>query len=189
MWAALILLISPVTAQADENWQETFAQQKFLLSVYGNYMISSDTNFKDIYGSGNLLPEVKAGFKVTGNLYFWAGYGFLSVAGTIPEIEEDAEAKQQFLSLGIGYTGRLNRLLGYTADIGLAGISYKENALGEEASGNTLGFRLDGGLQIFITEGICAEISAGYIYGSDTVNEIDIKLGGFKGSIGLGFRF
>jgi len=179
----------PVGLKANENWRETFNQQKFLLSVQGNYMISSDANFKDIYGSGNILPEIKAGFKIAGNFYLWAGYGFLSVKGTIPEIDEEAEAKQQFLSLGAGYTGRLNQILGYTTDIGLAGISYKENALGEEASGNTLGFRLDGGLQIFITDGVCVEISAGYIYGSDTVNDINIKLGGLKGGIGLGIRF
>jgi hypothetical protein len=166
-----------------------FSGEKFMVSVAGNYLNPSDSGYKDVYGSSVLLPEIKAGYKLYKGFYIWAGYGFFSKEGTTTELKQEAKSTQHFLSFGIGYDGKISKKFGYKAELGLLNASYKEEAFGEKVTDNSIGFGIETGILYRIWSGIFIKISAGYLSASDTVEDVKIKLGGFKAGIGLEARF
>lgn len=56
-----------------------------------------------------------------------------------------------------------------------------------EASGSKLGFCVEGGISCNIGKHFYTYFSMGYLAASDTVESVDIKLGGIKAGIGMGF--
>lgn len=171
---------------------------KFFISVTGNYMVPLEKNFEEIYGSGIFDPEIKAAFKFYRPFYLWGGYGFLSKSGESIVFEEPTKWKENFLSLGIGYNGNLSIKFGYKAEVGLFYVMYTEEMSHMEEgefvekftnSGKAVGVRIDGAGIFKISDRLFTEISIGYLFASDTVDEISIKLGGLKGGVGIGFRF
>ena len=165
-----------------------FSKESVWVSVTGNYLMSSDSGFKDIYGNGHIYPEIKAGIKIFKSFYFWAGYGFLSASGqTLEYMEEEASTTQQFLSAGVGY--KIPGKLGIKVETGLFNVHWKEEAMDEENSGSAIGFRFDSSILFGIGKSFFFEITAGYLHASDSVDDISIKLGGFKGGIGIGIKF
>lgn len=162
---------------------------KFMVTLTGNLLVSSDTDFKEIYGSGNFCPEIKAAYKISGDFYLWTGYSFLSITGTIPVIEEEAKSKQSFLSIGTGYYGKVINDLAYKAEIGIFHISYREEAMETEVNGSAIGFRIEGALHYPVIKNLFAEATLGYMYASDKINDISVKLGGLKTGIALTIKF
>jgi len=175
-----ILIVSAGWAVAGENFQVRFI---------GNYLAPADSGYKDIYGKSMFYPEFKAGYSFSSNFYIWAGYGFLDRTGETPILKLEAKSKQNFLSLGLGYSGVLSDALGYFAELGLANASYKEEAMGVEESGSVLGFRADAGLTYAVSGPVFACLEVGYISTSKNVNAVTIKPGGLKLGLGLGLKF
>lgn len=176
--SAIFLMILAVSSVA-------FAQGKVKVSITGSMLVPSDSNYKNTYGDMVFFPEIKAGYKIFPETYIWAGYGYLYKEGKTPVLEADAKSTQHFLSIGVGYSNYIGEKIGYKMEVGLMRASYKEEALGEEISDNTIGFRIDGGFSYSITGNLLAEISAGYLTASDTVEDVSIQLGGVKLSLGF----
>lgn len=178
----VLLLIVPI-----------YSAVNFSVSFTGNYLSPADTNFKDTYGTGVFFPELKLSYKVFNNISVWAGFGLLSVTGETPGLLEDAKSSQNIISFGVGYSDNFTPKMGYKVEVGAAYFSYKEEALEEEISDSATGFRADFGIFYNITDTFFAEVIAGYMSASDTLTlfgeDVDIKLGGFKGGIGVGIRF
>lgn len=166
-----------------------FSEEKFMVSVVGNYLNPSDSGYKDIYGSDVFYPELKAGYKLYKGFYIWTGYGFFSKKGTTTELKQEAKSTQHFLSFGIGYDRKISEKFGYKAELGLLNASYKEEAMGEEVTGNSIGFGIEAGILYRVWSGFFVKISAGYLSASDKVEDVEIKLGGFKAGIGVEARF
>jgi hypothetical protein len=166
-----------------------FSGEKFMVSVTGNYLHPSDSGYKDVYGSSIFYPEIKAGYKLYEDFFIWAGYGFFSKNGTTTELDQEAKSTQHFLSFGIGYDGKISENFGYKAEIGLLNVSYREEAMNEKITGSSIGFRVDAGILYKIFSNFFVKISSGYISASDTVQDVEIKLGGFRAGIGLELRF
>lgn len=170
---------------------------KFFVTVTGNYMRPSADNFKDIYGSGLLCPEITAGYKFPGDFYVWGGYGSFYKNGFIPEdgnspySGEPATWSGTFLSGGIGYNDNKNRAkkFEWKVEAGVSYFTFSEEAFDDEASGSAVGFRVGGAGILKITDFLFTEISVAYLHGRDTINDIPIKLGGLKTGIGIGLRF
>jgi hypothetical protein len=162
---------------------------KFFIAVTGNYTIPAESNFDEIYGKSLISPEISAGFKFYRNFYIWGAYGFSSKNGVLPIFEEPSKWKETLLSLGLGYNGNLSVLLGYKIDVGVSFINYSEEAFGDFMSEKTVGMRVDGAGIFKVSDRLFTEISMGYVFASDTVGEISIKLGGLKAGFGLGLRF
>lgn len=180
------------TLKKAENYR-TELDWKFFINVTGNQMVSADKNFDDIYGKSLFAPGIEIGYKIYRDFYIWGGYSFTSKNGTIPVFEEQAKWKQTFLSFGLGYNGNLSTLLGYKIDIGMLLVNYREEAFEESLSENTFGMKIDGAGIIKISDRLFTEISVGYLFANDIINnedyEIKIKLGGLRAGIGLGLRF
>lgn len=168
---------------------EDLGNKKFFIEVNGNFLFPGDSGYKDVYGSSLFYPGFEAGFKVVKDIYIFAGYGMIKDTGTTPVLGEEAKSSQNMISFGVGYSGEFSDKFGYRIGIGGVSFSYKEEALGEEVSGSKIGFLLKGGVFYNLGETFFISTSLGYSFASDTVNGVDIKLGGLQVLIGLGARF
>jgi len=164
-------------------------RSRFFVLVDAGYMLSFDSNYKKIYGSGAIFPRVKAGFKIAGNFYFWAGYGAVKGNGTIPGIETDAGSAQNFLALGLKYTRDFTGKLAYQLEASAVRVSYSEKALDTEVKDSASGFGLEAGLTYPLGKRLFTEFYTGILYASDLVLNKKITLGGFSAGLGLGMKF
>jgi len=162
------------------------ADGKFQVSLTGYYLVPADANYKNIYGNDVLSPELQVGYRFSENWYGFAGYGFFSKSGETPILKEPTKSRQSFISLGAGYMGKFSEKFGYFTQAGACMFHYQEEALGETIKDSTVGFRLGGGIRYHLTQKLFLQGTLGYLYGSDTVNETKIKLGGLQAGIGIG---
>ena len=171
-----------------------FTNQRFSISVMGNYLSSADEGFKNFYGKSHFYPEVKLGIKIFKGFYLWGGFGFLTARGeTEPLLLEETKWNQKFFSFGGGYKAKLSGSMAANLRLGALFTKYKEEALELQLKDSASGFIVCGGLifhigSIFFTELeiVYLSVSDKIIY-DDIVNSID--LGGFKTGIGIGVRF
>jgi hypothetical protein len=163
--------------------------ERFFLGIWAGYFSQSDSDFREVYGSGGLCPELKAGIKVYKNLYLWCGYGYFSIKGETLVFEEETTFTQHFLSLGPGFRVKLTPAMSFVGEIGIYQVRYKEEALGEELSGTAQGFRLNLGMMLSISRNFFANISVSNLWASEKIEGVSFKLGGFKPGIGIGVRF
>jgi hypothetical protein len=72
-------------------------------------------------------------------------------------------------------------------------VGYKETAFGEEAKSNAFGLNLGGAFVFKVSDRMFLEINAQYVIANekitDSIEEINLKLGGLRTGIGLGLRF
>jgi hypothetical protein len=162
------------------------SQQKVMIVASFNLVFPADSNFRDTYSSSVILPEIKAGYRISKKIFIWAGFGLLSKDGTTPVLEEEASSSQNFLSLGAGCLKDLSEKLKLSIEAGLCTVFYSEEALGEELSGTAFGFRIDAGLLYHLSKQFFLSLSAGYIFSTDKVEGVSIKPGGVRAGIGLG---
>ena len=177
----LITILFASTAAASEK--------KGLVLLSASYFGYSDSRQKEVYSSGNIYPEIKAGSKVYQDFYVWGRCGFLTANGKTPILEETAKINYLHLSIGGGYKGNFSERLAYLVELGLLYVNYKETAMGEEVSGSSVGFMLGGGVIFNIGKVFFAEVSLGYLNAKDEVEDITLKLGGIKAGIGFGIRY
>lgn len=162
----------------------------FSISVTGNYLSPADENFKKYYGDSIMFPEVKLRHTIFGGISLWAGYGMFSKTGTTgPVLQVESKTTQSFISFGLGYNGSFASKFGYIIEVGGVSFQYKEEAMGEELSDSAFGFRADLGLTYKVAGPVFLELTLGYLSASDTVNGIDITLGGMKAGAGVGVSF
>ncbi|MBN2199140.1 MAG: outer membrane beta-barrel protein [Candidatus Aminicenantes bacterium] len=163
--------------------------QTFTVSLGAGIQSPADSGYRDIYGRSVFLPEIKGGISLSPSLYVWTGYGLVTAKGETPELKSAAESSQNFLSLGGGYQGALSDSLGFKAELGLADVFYKEEALGETVSGSALGFTAGAGLTYALGKMFFLQAEAGYLLAQKTINDVKVKMGGLKAGLGAGIRF
>lgn len=166
----------------------TESRKKMFIEFQGNMMFPSDSNFKNIYGSSAIYIRGKSGYKIFGDVYLFFGCGLLNKTGTTPVLKVDATTKQKICIIGAGYEGTFSGKFGYRLEAGGANFSYKEEALNETANGNKIGIMLNGSLVYDFSKTFFATFSLGYFGTSDTIEGVNIKLGGLHTSIGAGVR-
>jgi tetratricopeptide (TPR) repeat protein len=162
---------------------------KFYLKLNLDYLSASDSDYKDVYGSGFFSPSIKAGFRIARNVYIWTGFGLTSAKGTIPVEETSATSNQTFFSLGMRYSRDISKTLGYKVEASVVSISYREEALETEVKESAMGFDIQTGLVFNVGKSAFSEFSAGYMYASDMLTDKKVLLGGFHAGLGVGLRF
>ena len=166
-----------------------FSEEKFMVSASGNYLNPSDSGYKDVYGSSLFYPEFEAGYKLHKGFFIWAGYGFFSKKGTTTVLGQEAKSTQNFLSFGIGYNGNFSEKVEYKAKLGMFNADYKEEAMGEEVTGSSIGYLVDAGILYRVWSNLFVKMTTGYFNAAEKVEGLEIKLGGFKAGIGVETRF
>jgi hypothetical protein len=162
---------------------------KFQAELSGCYLAPNDQAFKEVYGQGGFVPEIRLQYDIGPAFYVWGGAGMFAKKGLTPQLQKEAKSRQTYLSLGGGYDVKLTEALHLRLGPGLFLASYKEEIGEEEQSGSSLGWRLDADLLYSLGERLLAGITAGYASASDTVENVSFKMGGFKVGATIGIRF
>ncbi len=165
------------------------ADPRFSLSLAAGLQWPADSGYKEVYGQNVFLPELKGGFFLSPSIYLWAGYGQATAKGKTAVLELDSKSSQNYLQVGAGWQGALSGKLGFRAELGLAEILYREEALGETVSGSTIGFILSGSLTYSLSKMFYLLADAGYLYAKKTINSVGVKMGGLRAGFGAGLNF
>ena len=177
----LILLIASAEAQT----------HRFQLALDLSYLAHRDSTYKDIYGSGSIFPELKAGLRIFSGLQVTGGFGYFKETGTIADLEAEAaatESLQTYYAAGLEYLFDVSWSWSFKVSGEYIWMDLEESAFDQVIEAKSNAFRVGAGFIYDIGHGFFLEFFGAYTSGDDTVNEIDIKLGGFQGGIGLGFR-
>ena len=162
---------------------------KFMATAGVNVVRGSSGDFRQIYGQSVIMPEIKVTWLVYRNFSVWGGFGVTSKQGFIAEVDEMTEIKQTFLCLGVGYAHKLTAKLRLRAELGLASISFKEEALGGTMKGSGLGWKIGADLDYFIGNKLFVTLAAAYSQASDETEAGKIELGGAQVGAGVGLAF
>ena len=165
------------------------AADKFLAELSGSYLLPNDASFKDVYGQGGFVPEIRLHYDLTSSFYIWGGAGIFSKNGLTPQTQKDAESRQIYLSLGGGTMVKLSEKIHLRVGPGVMLVAYKEEIGEDKQSGSCLGLRADADLLYSFADKFLAGITIGYMTASATVEEVSFKMGGFKIGAAVGMRF
>jgi hypothetical protein len=177
----LILLIASAEAQT----------HRFQLALDLSYLAHRDSTYKDIYKSGSIFPELKAGLRIFSGLQATGGFGYFKEKGTIRGLEGDSaksESLQTYYSAGLEYLFDVSWSWSLKVSGEYIWVDLEESAFAEVIKASSNAYRVGAGFVYDIGHGFFLEFFGAYTSGDDTVNGIDIKLGGFQGGIGIGFR-
>jgi hypothetical protein len=158
-------------------------------SLAANALFPADPAYRETYAAGLFLPELKAAYALGGDLYAWAGFGWVSASGETPVLKMPAESRQGYLAVGGGYRLALAASWGLFGELGLGRIAFREEALEQTVSGSALGVVLNAGARRDLGRRFFLLAQLGYVYGKKTVEDVAVKLGGVKAGIGAGVRF
>jgi hypothetical protein len=166
-----------------------WSSDKFLAELSGSYLLPNDAAFKDVYGKGGFVPEIRLQYVLGPSLYLWGGAGIFSKKGLTPQVQMDAKSRQLYFSLGGGYIAKLSEKISLRVGPGLLLVAYKEEIAEEKQSGSRLGLRADADLLYSLGDKFLAGITIGYATASATVEGVSFKMGGFKVGATVGIRF
>jgi len=169
------------------------ARSRFFVSAGAAVQLPADSRFKDIYGSAQVSPELRAGYNFYKNFYFWLGYSFFAAKDKVPILNDETKARQDFFALGGGWGAGRGRRLQADLFAALLLAGFREKAMGEAASKSALGFEAGIGLRYFLQKRIFLGMSVSYAGAWTTARfagkSMDIILGGVRLGGRLGFLF
>lgn len=159
------------------------------LALTVSYLGKSDSGFKEVYGSGGILPGLRFEAVVWKGLSLYVAYGYFSKKGTTPVLKQEAKTAQHFISAGAAWRGALGEKLDWSLYGGLLYVSYREEALGDKITGGAPGVEIGASLGYKVSSRFFLFPFASYLAAGDTVRQVDVKLGGFQAGVGAGIRF
>jgi hypothetical protein len=163
------------------------AADHLIVSAGLGYLKPADSGYREVYGSQAFYPEFQAAVRLAGPVYLAGGFGVLSKKGETVDLHLPAKSTQLFFTAGLACIATVSGGLKFRIEAGAADVSYKEEALDESVSGSKLGFEGSIGL-LLMGKVAFAGLNLGYLYATDTVEDVKIKLGGARASVCLGFR-
>lgn len=154
-----------------------------------NVFRAASGDYRQLYGQTAFMPEIKLACMVYKNFSVWGGFGLVSRQGHIEEVDESARIKQTFLSFGVGYAHKLSGKLRLRGELGLAYVSFKEEALDVTQKGSGLGWKIGADLDYFIGKRLFVTLAAAYSQVGDETEAGKVELGGAQAGAGVGFIF
>jgi hypothetical protein len=168
---------------------EEIANRRLMVTAGGNLFSGSSGGYQKIYGKLVFMPEIKIIGLIFRNFTAWGSLGFISKNGYIEEVAEPSKIQQTMFGIGIGYAHKLSAVLRLRGELGLAFISFQEQAMEETANGSGMGWKIGANLDYFIGEKMFVTLVTAYCTASDEAETGKIKLGGFQAGVGLGVAF
>jgi opacity protein-like surface antigen len=162
---------------------------RFIATAGVNIFRAASGDYRQLYGQTALMPEIKLTCLVYKNFSVWGGFGLVSRQGHIEEVDETAKINQTFLSLGVGYAHELSAKLRLRGELGLAYISFKEEALEKTQKGSGLGWKIGADLDYFIGKRLFVTLAAAYSQAGDETEAGKVELSGVQAGAGIGFTF
>jgi hypothetical protein len=171
------------------------AESRFFLSAGASYLRPADEKYRLIYGNQAIYPEISAAIRLVGGLCVTGSYGTFAKTGTTPELGSEARAEQTYISAGLAYLIRASRILCFELGGGVAGMSFREDALGAWVKGRQPGFKAEGAILILPEdERVFFGVRFGYIsariadLSSELTEPQPIRLGGAKIAVCVGIQ-
>lgn len=153
-------------------------------------LLPRDDDFRLVYGDRVFLPGIRLGVCLTGNYYAWGALQLARSRGTTrPVLKLPATVRQRLLSLGLGFRERLGGRLGYKLEAGFCLLHFREEALGQSASGSGGGFCAEAGLTWLLRRRLDLELGVAYMGGGDGEAGSSLVQGGWRPALGLLFRW
>lgn len=171
------------------------AENRVFLSLGASYMRPNDAGFRQFYGSSAIFPELSATVRLLRGLCLTGSVGKFSKDGTTPDLGLETHASQTFFSVGLGYILRTSGTLCFDVEAGLAGLNYREDALGVWVKGRNPGFKAEGGVRLMKEDGdVFVGLRLGYMSARVSALESNISapqpisLGGVKVTLCFGIQ-
>jgi hypothetical protein len=178
----LLVLLVPLLAAGP-----SLAADRLMVTVGGSSMHPDDSGYRDIYGGQAFFPEAAAAVRLSGGWFLAAGFGTLTKNGKTPVLGLDAKSTQTFLTGGLGYLAKISGPMRFFLEAGVADVIFKEESMEVSVSGSKVGYQGRMGLMV-MGKTLLAGFSLGYLAASGTVEDVEIKMGGPKASVFIGFR-
>jgi hypothetical protein len=186
--------------------------QNVILSVSGSRISIADSEDKALYGGTRYFPEGKIAFRLKGNFYLWGSLGFISSSYDWQEwsnkgvVEADVQGEnvldKLIISGGLGYYLGFLRKNDFSIKFELGAcritnsIKLSKNTIRtnepvsfEKQKEAGLGIRGNLGITYGIYKNLFVEVSGGYLFATDKVDDKRVKLGGLQLAMGLGLAF
>ena len=160
---------------------------KFMATAGANVFFPASGDYRSIFGSSVLMPEIKVTCLVYRNFTLWGGFGWVAKQGWIEEVAETARIKQSFFSVGAGYAQPLSPKMRLRGELGLVYVSFKEEALEMTQKGSGLGWKIGADLDYFVGKRLFVTLAAAYSKTGDETEAGKIDLGGAQIGAGIGF--
>lgn len=163
--------------------------RRFMASAGVNVFNSASGDYRRTYGGAVLMPELKLTWLAVGNFGVWGSCARVDKRGLVAEVNEPAALGQWFLAAGIGYARGLGRQMRLRGELGLAYVSFREEALGRANTGGALGWRAGACLDHGLGRVLFATLTASYSRIGLDVRGERVDLGGLRAGFGLGAAF
>jgi len=189
----VILLTMPfsVNAQTKENNKSSFFNKGFYIDLMMNGMYPFDSDFRDVYKSFVIYPEIGAGYILSEKIYVFGNFGFYNLEGTTPEWDFTVKMDQKIISAGGGYLKQLSDKIGASAELGLTYVTYTEEleVMEIENSDNCIGFFIGGKGYYSISELLNLVLKVKYSTISEDIEDVSVNFGGLNFGFGLMLTF
>lgn len=165
--------------------------QRFKAGGALNYYTVTDSIYKDIYGSGNLMFGGSLSYEVLKKLEIRAEANYFKQKGEMTISQEDITLTIMPIVLGARIRFiELNKLSFYLG-AGIDFYSYKEELPDrfEDVSESTTGYHLEAGTYLNIFQRVYLDVNFRYIKADTKLFDETIKLGGIRTGIGIGLQF
>jgi len=156
-----------------------------------NYYTVTDSIYKDIYGSGNIMFGAFMSYEVLIKLELRAEANYFRQKGEMTISQE--EITLTLIPIVLGARIRfveLNKLSFYIGT-GIDFYAYKEELPDrlEDVSESTIGYHLEAGTYLTIFQRVYLDMNFRYIKADAKPFDETIRLGGIRAGIGIGFQF
>lgn len=168
----------------------------FTIGILSGLYLMSEEEFKEVYGSSLFFFGLEYSFnlpiKSVKSLNVWMGFKNMSKSGSTTFLEEEVNLRMLHFSLALRYLYQAGRFVPFIGP-GIDYINYKESYPEdfpiESVEGSKLGFHIQGGSYINITDALAAKLFMKYVIAKTTENEVEVNLGGLELGVGFVFRF
>jgi hypothetical protein len=172
------------------------AQSRLYLSLGANLIRPTDAEYRSIYGNQAIYPELAIAVRVAGGLCLTTHFGQFTRKGTTPELGLETQARQGYITAGLGYLQRISGTFCVEGGAGAAVLRFTEDALDQRVQGNKWGLMAEGGIYYMPEEGsgFFLGLKVGYL--AAKVNDIatgvagaqSVRLGGLKIAVSIGIK-
>ena len=189
----------------------TASDGRFIFNLYSNYLSLPANSFTNQTSQQKIFFEAKAAVAVSGNIYLWASHGYFplrdswtgweSKGSFAKDISTERTLAKRIIAGGCGvFLGFFEQnQFAIRAEMGICSIRNQIDATvsdiatasfirSEESRQSGIGLRGNLAFTYGIYKSIFAELSGGYMYAADKIDNVRTNLGGFHLSLGLGMR-
>jgi hypothetical protein len=184
---------------------------KLIFNLYGNCMDLPANSYTGQASQYKIFFEAKAAVAFSGNLYLWASHGYFPLRDSWPgwnsknsfssDLNVERKLGKKIISGGCGFfAGYLKKdqiavrgeigICAITNDIDTTTSSTGTNALLRSETAKQAGVGVRGNLAFTygLYKNIFGELSVGYMYASDKIDNVRTNLGGLHLQLGLGIN-